>query len=231
MTKKRSCFICFIGIDGSGKTLQAKRLESNLREQGIDCTYRWFRYSTRVLKPLMRLIKCVTRKSKGDSGKREFASSKKRMMKNPLLSWIWRNLSAIEYLVQATIVIRPLFRKSRVVVCDRYMYDMVTDLAINLGRTGDDVVDLLRHPALKLLPVPDKVFFLDVPPDIAYSRKQDPDVISEDYLITRADIYSHISDKLGFVRIDGTKSIEEIAEIVLTECKGQLTNIGNENKN
>ncbi len=100
-------------------------------------------------------------------------------------------------------------------ICDRYIYDMLADMAINLDRSGDSMLALARHPLIRLFPIPDKVFFIDVPPDIAFARKSDPNVMGRQYLADRASIYSYLSDELGFTRVDGTKSIEEIADIIL----------------
>jgi thymidylate kinase len=220
-------FICFVGIDGSGKTLQARKLQESLQQRGVKCNYIWCRYSPRVLMPLIWLAKRLIRKKKGGSDYQGFTSSKKGLFKKPLLGAIWKNVSSLEYLTQVTCTLRPKLRKDSILVCDRYVYDMVADLSINLGRSGEGVVDLLKHPALRRLPTPDKVFFLSVPPDVAFARKDDPNVMGKQYLVDRAEIYDCLSDALGFTRVDGTKSIEEIAEVVLSDT---LELIGSRNR-
>ncbi|MBI2842236.1 MAG: thymidylate kinase [Armatimonadetes bacterium] len=210
-------FICFIGIDGSGKTLQAKRLAENLNSRGIVSHYTWCRYSPRVLKPFIWLAKRKIVRGVGSCDYSEFTASKRGLLSKPGLGWLWRNVSSLEYLVQATMAVRLPLRK-KTVVCDRYVYDMIADLSISLGRSDKEIADLMRHPAIRLLPVPDKVFFLDVPPEVAMSRKDDPNVMGKDYLDLRARIYDYMCREFGFTRIDGAKGIEEIAEQVLEEA-------------
>lgn len=215
-------FLCFVGIDGSGKTLQAQRLMENLNARGVPSVYTWCRYSPRLLMPLIKLAKKRIRGKKGDSEYHRLTSSKKGMLSRPPLGWIWLNVSLLEYLMQVTFTMRLRPMGGKVLVCDRYIYDALADLAINLNRSEDGIVKLARHPLIRLFPKPDCVYFLDVPPEVAFRRKDDPNVMGEQYLVDRAEVYSYLSEKLGFTRIDGTKSIEEIAETVLNDAVGRM---------
>lgn len=209
-------FICFVGIDGSGKTLQAERLVSSLRQRGIQCDYTWCRYSPRLLDPLNKLAKKLIRRRKGGSGYQGFTSSKKGILRKPLIGPLWLGLSLLDYLMQVRACFRGLLGGGKALVCDRFIYDMLADLAVNFDRRGEGIMKLARHPLVRLFPKPDAVFFLDVPPDVAWDRKKDPNVMDKQYLIDRAEAYEALSGGLGFTRVDGTRSIEEIAEEVLT---------------
>ena len=200
--------------------MQAQRLVENLNARGMPSFYTWCRYSPRLLMPLIKLAKKLIRRNKGGSEYAGFTSSKKGILAKPGLGWIWLNFSLLEYLVQVTWTLRS--RRGRVLVCDRYIYDMIADVAISLGRSGAEVLELVRHPFIRLFPKPDEVFFLDVPPAVAYARKKDPNVMGEQYLVDRAEIYSLLSDGLGFARIDGTKSVEEIADTILNSIAEKL---------
>jgi thymidylate kinase len=210
-------FICFVGIDGSGKTLQAQNLVKRLEEDGTPCDYVWCRYSPRLLAPLIRLAKRMLSRNNGASEYKGYVAAKRKVFRRPVLGWFWLNFSMLEYLLQVTWIVRRRLRKGRVLVCDRYIYDMIADLSISLGRTGEDLLGLARHPLLGLFPMPDRVFFLDVPAEVAFRRKDDPNVMGEAYLTERAGIYSALSDGPGLSRIDGTKSIEEIADTTYSE--------------
>ena len=200
--------------------MQAQRLVENLNARGMPSFYTWCRYSPRLLMPLIKLAKKLIRRNKGGSEYAGFTSSKKGILAKPGLGWIWLNFSLLEYLVQVTWTLRS--RRGRVLVCDRYIYDMIADVAISLGRSGAEVLELVCHPFIRLFPKPDEVFFLDVPPAVAYARKNDPNVMGEQYLVDRAEIYSLLSDGLGFARIDGTKSVEEIADTILNSIAEKL---------
>jgi len=211
-------FICFVGIDGSGKTVQAERLAKRLEESGMPCAYTWCRYSPRLLMPVIWIVRKLIRRRKGGSEYTGFTTSKRGILRKPGLGWLWLNVGLLEYLVQVTLTVRTRLRGGRNLVCDRYIYDMFADMAISLDRSEDKLLELARHPLIRLFPIPDKVFFIDVPPDIAFARKSDPNVMGRQYLADRASIYSYLSDELGFTRVDGTKSIEEIADIILGEA-------------
>lgn len=210
-------FICFVGIDGSGKTLQAEMLVKRLRADGVPCEYAWCRYSPKLLLPLVRFGKMLIRRKKGGSEYSGFTSSKQGMLKKPVLGPLWLNASLLEYRAQVNRTIGSILRRGENLICDRYFYDMLADLSISLDKMGDGVLDLARHPLIVGLPLPDRVFFLDVPAEVAFSRKDDPNVMGKQYLVDRADIYSRLSDGMGFTRIDGTMSIEEIADYVYDE--------------
>lgn len=210
-------FICFVGIDGSGKTLQAEKLAGALAERGIPCAYTWCRYSPRLLEPLNKLAKRLIRRRRGGSEYSGFTSSKRGILRKPIIGWAWLNLSLLDYLMQVRSCFRGILESGKVLICDRFVYDMLADLAINFGRSGEGVAELARHPLIRRFPKLDRVFFLDVPPDVAWARKKDPNVADKQYLVDRADAYSTLSDSLGFTRIDGTRSIEEIAEEVLRQ--------------
>lgn len=212
-----SRLICFVGIDGSGKTLQAQKLAASLNEHGIPCAYTWCRYSPRLMMPLIWLAKKLIRREKGGSEYSSFISGKQGMLSKPLLGWIWLNVGLFEYLIQATVKVRRRLWGSRVLISDRYIYDAVADLAISFGRSGVGVTELARHPLFRWFPQPDKVYFLDVPAEVCWARKQDPNVMAKQYLVDREQIYSHLCDSLGFTRVDGDRPIEEIAADVLKQ--------------
>ena len=214
--------ICFVGIDGSGKTVQANRLNERLRAEGINSRYTWCRYSPRIMMPFIWVAKALLRRGRGSNGEqseyRQFIASKRKFLRNPLFRAAWLNLSLLEYLAQVTFKVRPPLILGGTLICDRYLYDDIADLAVGFGRSGEGVIELMRHPLVRVFPVPDRVFFLDVPAGIAIKRKDDPNVMGEEYLRDREEIYGLLSEKLGFTRIDGTLGIDEIAEAVASEA-------------
>jgi len=123
---------------------------------------------------------------------------------------------------------RGLLGGVKVLICDRFIYDMLADLAINFDRRGEGIIKLARHPLVRLFPKPDAVFFLDVPPGVAWDRKKDPNVMDEQYLVDRAEAYATLSKGLGFIRVDGTRTVEEIAADVLTRVLCMIGRAGSE---
>ena len=219
-------FICFVGIDGSGKTLQAERLTNRLNQKGDPSAYVWCRYSPRLLMPLIWLAKKLMSGRKRKLEYEQFTSAKRGISRKPLIGWLWLNLSMFEYLMQVAWTFKTRVSGKRRTICDRYIYDMIADMAINMGLRGAQIMRLVRHPLMRFFPKPDLVFFLDVPPDVAFARKNDPNVMSKQYLVDRAEIYAFLSDQLNFTRIDGTKTIEEISDTIfdiVTECETEVS--------
>ena len=68
----------------------------------------------------------------------------------------------------------------------------------------------------KHLPKPNKIFFINIPEETAFERKND--IPSLDYLKIRSKYYKNLElEKLA--SINGEKSIEEIQEIILKEIE------------
>jgi len=59
MTRERAQFICFIGIDGSGKTTLAKSLAAALRDNGKSAEYVYNRSKAIFVKPLSEVGRLV----------------------------------------------------------------------------------------------------------------------------------------------------------------------------
>jgi dTMP kinase len=52
---KKGLFICFVGIDGSGKTTLAQALVERARVQGIEIEYTWCKFESSLFKLLIWL--------------------------------------------------------------------------------------------------------------------------------------------------------------------------------
>ena len=77
--------------------------------------------------------------------------------------------------------------------CDRYIHDtVITDISANLGY--DSVQSNILIKTLSLVPKPDLIFYIDIPEEIAYSRKDDVPHIN--YLQVRKKLYDDLGDLL-----------------------------------
>ena len=122
--------------------MQAEKLAGALTERGIPCAYTWCRYSPRLLDPLNKLAKRLIRRRKGGSEYSGFTSSKRGILSKPIIGWAWLNLSLLDYLIQVRSCFRGILESGKVLICDRFLYDMLADLAINFGRSGEGVAEL-----------------------------------------------------------------------------------------
>ncbi|MBV9791984.1 MAG: hypothetical protein JOZ51_27610 [Chloroflexi bacterium] len=226
--------ICFNGIDGSGKSLQAHKLIEQLTAAGYPAVYVWSGGNAPLTKPLARMIKStLRRRSTGapkeeapqpakepDSEYRSYLSFTQGVFKRPWVRTLWLQLSMLEHMGEIWTKIVPHLLAGKIVVCDRYIYDRLVNIAV-LCNTGPE---LLRRQLwlarLYWVPKPNKWFFIDVPADVAFSRKDDvPDVL---YLERRVPLYRTIADAFKLERLDGTADPNEIAAQVWQSVQAAL---------
>lgn len=209
---RRGCLIVFTGIDGSGKTTQADLLVKCLQKDGIDVSYVWSRWEPLLLRPVINRWKNKRTKNidKPNHDFNEFKNRKKKLLHNPIFRKLWLISFFIDYGIQIFIKIRIRLLKKELIISDRIFYDSVIDQAINLGDRKAWMLDSLDSFWMKMIfPEPSMVIYVDCPADIAFLRKDDaPNV---EYLMERRDLYLKLADKYGWIKVDGTLPVDEIA--------------------
>jgi len=212
MKGKRGALICFIGIDGSGKTTQAKVLCESLARTGIKTRYVWTRFEPKLIKPLVAMAKGLF--FRGKDVFRDYAdyvNTKRNLSKNTILLTTYQYLLLLDYSLQIFQKVKVPLMRGEVIVCDRYIHDTVADLAVDYGYSDEETQKTLRS-YLRLFPNPDLVFLLDLPEELAYQRKSD--VPSIDYLTQRRKIYLNMGKEYNAVALDATKGLIELEDIV-----------------
>lgn len=215
--KAKKFFICFTGIDGSGKTTLAKSLVDVMKERGIEAKYVYNRYTPIILRPLILIGGWLFLRGKdGFENYEDYSGTKKSVSKkHPFGASLYQRILLFDYFFQIMFKIKLPLLLGKNIVCDRYIYDtIVTDLSVDFNYTEEDVKkSLSKIPSL--FPTPDIIFLVDLPEEIAYQRKDD--VPSVDYLKDRRGIYHHIGEKYGMVILDGAKKLEELQDDVKNE--------------
>ncbi len=186
---KKGVFIIFEGLDGAGKTTQAKLLVDNLQKRGRKAVYlkeptdgRWGR----------KIRDIASRGRDGVTPRQElefFLRDREEDVKNNIL---------------------PALVAGKTVIMDRYIHS-------NMAYQGalDFDVEMIRKENLRF-PQPDVVFFLDVAPDVGLgritnSRKGGANVGYEklDYLEKVYEIFRQ-KEFSKMIRINGERKEEEI---------------------
>lgn len=221
--------ICFTGIDGSGKTVQARALVERLNAEGHPAVYAWTGGRAYLTRPLIWLAKRLlrapklaasrpaaqeTEQSAADAAAhyRSYLASTRRLFKNRLVARVWRHISLIEHTGEILVVALPHLLRGRIVVCDRYIYDSIIGMAVLAGVPAEALPDQLRVAARYPTPRPAQWFLIDVPAAIAFDRRDD--VVDVAFLEQRIPLYRAAAATLGMRVIDGTPSPEQIAEDV-----------------
>ena len=222
----RGYLIVFTGIDGSGKTTQAKLLVKNLKNEGLNVSYVYSRWKQLSLRHLIRIWKSNITKSLSESGAKKdnniIKRKKQKLLNNPIFRWLWLISFFIDYGLQIFIKIRIKLFRNRLIVSDRIFYDSIIDQAVNLGERKNLLLDCLDSFWMKVFfPKPDIVIYIDCPEDIAFSRKNDtPDI---EYLTERRRLYIKLADKYGWIKIDGTLPLDEVAVKIKNTFYNQLS--------
>lgn len=212
--------ICFTGIDGSGKTTIAKEIDQKLRKNNVNSVYVYGRVIPIVSRLFMWLGRVLILKKRKNSIFEDYANysdEKNKIFSNVFLAKLFELIMLGDHLVQINLKIRMLLLSGKCVICDRYIHDtVITDISANLGYDSAQS-NLLIKRTLSIVPKPDLIFYIDIPEEIAYSRKDDVPHIH--YLEERKKLYDDLERSFEIIKIDGTKTIEEITNTAYMEIK------------
>lgn len=215
--------ICFQGVDGSGKSLQAQRLVERLQATGYPATYVWGGGQSSLAMPLIRIGKWLLKGPRKHQLSRnadatvraqydDYLATTQRYLKRPMLRAIWRHIFLADHTLEIWRTIVPALMWKRIVVCDRYIYDSVIRVAVMTGMTAEDLPRLLNLPPAYAVPMPRQWFLLDVPAEVAYQRKDD--ILDVAFLERRIPFYQAAAKALTMDVIDATRTPDEISELI-----------------
>lgn len=209
---------CILGIDGSGKTTQAKRLVENLKNnRDIKIIYQWGKFESTIFKVLIALKNKIM-KIDGNSivQYHETALLRKKIFSNKCLENIYVNTVIILYFVQIVKKFVIPLKLGYNVVADRYYYDTIVDLAFEFNYNKEVLLKLMKKISL-FCPTPYKVIYLSVPSKIAYNRKDD--IPELDFLVRKKEYYDYIVKILDIQVLDGTLNSSIIYKTILRKWK------------
>lgn len=215
--REKSLLVCFAGIDGAGKTTNAKRLVDWMNKRGIDAEYVWNRFDPQLVKPAVMIGRALYFQGKNMfRDYKEFSYTKKSVVQRRIIATLYQYFLIFEYILHTFIKLWPKLMLGKCIVCDRYVYDIIVLLAVDLGYSKDRTIVLLRN-VMRFLPKPDIVFLIDLPEYLAYSRKRD--IPSLDFLRERRKVYLSIGEICGMTILDGSKDLVELESQIQDRVK------------
>ncbi len=200
-------FVCFEGIEGSGKSTQLEMLRSAMEDAGRRCLTLFYPDSASEYGAI------IDRYLKGDA---------------------WPSVPELFLLFMADFAkdsyrIEEVLDEGGVVACSRYYYSTIAYQCAS-GFDYQRAKDLVKAVAL---PKPSVVFYMDVPVEIGYNRKlyskgkagldvheKNVEYIGKVRLIYEKMINEGIDTTC--LRLDGTERAEELHKTVLKHVKGLL---------
>ena len=185
------------GIDGCGKTTQAKMLVDRLKKNGYETTY------VQPIYFLLDLIR-VREKNRNSVSPRKARVSEISNKKLSIMRRAFMGLLGYPYAL-ATYIFMKFTSRNKILVCDRYFYQFFFDL---FGELSEKVI--------RIFPKSDITFFLDGYLDLFYSRMDDSFDTSVDrnYYARVLILYKRISRRYGFIRIDANLDKEAINDLM-----------------
>jgi dTMP kinase len=197
-------FVTFEGVDGSGKSTQARLLEEHLRGLGREVV--------------------ATR----EPGGTELGERIRELVLDgpPITPWAEAALFAASRAEHAELVIRPALERGADVVCDRFVDSSLAYQGIARGLGLDRVLELNLTVLGGLLP--DRTFVLAVDAAAAAARREGaPDRIEQEGQRFQAEVaraYERLADRFRerIVLLDGALPPEELAAAVRTSVEDFL---------
>lgn len=193
--QKRGVLIAIEGIDGAGKSTQARLLVEWLKSRGIEAEY-------------------SREPTDGPIGRLIVEMMELRTLSPPIDALLF----AADRLHHYASYLLPTLERGCVVVCDRYLH---SSLAYQGATVGD--VEWVRC-LNKHVPPPDLGIYIDVEPEIGISRKRGRSSIFEDVnLLRRArEIYLDFVRSGELTLIDGRHNVEEVSRLVVETVSSML---------
>lgn len=178
---QRNSAICLIGIDGSGKTTHALRIVSDLQQSGAKSRYVWFGTPYFLSYPFMVICRVLGLTETHHLQNGMTVSEHRYYLNKPVaLIFPWIQFLDLSVFVFSRVYLAVFLGFT--VVCDRFVYDILSEL---MADVNDDTLDrrIIGRLILGLKPRHASVFLLDVDEVTALRRR--PDVPNLRYLTKR----------------------------------------------
>jgi dTMP kinase len=194
-------FIVIEGLDGAGATTQMRLVTEAFDKSGVNCHATFEPTSS----PLGSLVRSVLRKE---------------IVTTPLALALLFSADREDHLYNPVNGIVDKMEAGTIVISDRYLFSSLAYQAVECG--FEKVSELNNYPYPKFL------FYLDTPVEDCLRRIELRDngkelFEREEFLKKVRDnyeiIFSDLPKDVVFVRIDGTKSREEINSIIVSKLK------------
>jgi len=212
---KKGFLVCFMGLDGSGKTSLSQLFVKNVAiKNNIVFEYVWCKFGH--YNPFIKKILNFFIKERYELSD-DFPEKKK--ISGYFFKKIYFNFLIISHILYILfkVTLPTYFGKN--IVCDRYLGDTVTDLVTEFGYSYEESLNLLNtFPFIKK---PDVLIYIHLPENIAYERKKENSI---EYLIRKKIVYDQYSANNKTIILNGKKNIEELSNKVLETFRKRCLN-------
>lgn len=201
----KSRLIYFVGIDGSGKTTLAKKLCDELGSKGFRVSLVWLRMNYLFTKPLLLLCRILglTKRPVVDGRK----ISVHEFYRSPMIASLVRGLHAFDTFLHYVVKIYlPLKFTNKVIVCDRFIYDVFIDFSVE-GRKANIFDSLLFRVCNRLMLRDAATLLICTPREHILERRPDVLQYDPDYAC-REKLFQDLSQRKDVLLIHNTQSLD-----------------------
>jgi len=198
--------ICFIGLDGAGKSTLSNSLQSYFLSKGMKTKIIWVKLGVPIInipKIVYKLVLIFSKsRSRNDKSSDKSDISPFKIPKNPIIRKLYLIYILLDHWFQILTKVRMPLIFGYYVICDRYIADSIVDLVVNFGIKYEDAKSTIKK--FIGIPKPDYAFYIKVPPEVAFMRKNEGYLL--EYLTSKENIYSKIADdnEFNIITLDGT---------------------------
>jgi thymidylate kinase len=229
---KKNILICFIGIDGSGKSTFSRYLFEELMKRNYNVSYTWWlEGEDSLLRRLLRRIGKSKYSNLESDANNSNTMSRGGSMITKISQILYPRVVLLDYLRFGVVKvwIPKIMGREKIIIFDRFVYDVVLAISKEFDFTDFRRASLFKIYS-RLLPNPGLIFIIDVPPEVSYLRKKDEIDSMENAKAMWAryqELYPLLTGLTSgkIMRIDNTREIEivkvEILHAVLEYLKGK----------
>lgn len=213
---RRGLLVALSGIDGAGKSSQARWLAESLTALGVDVEVVWNDLlGNRALNllgaPPKALLRLAGRRSER-MARYDDAPPSSDAPTASAVRGIWSTIVTLANAVEQRIMATRSVGRERVIVFDRSPLDLAVRMQV-LYRANVE----MQHRLVQLAaPRPDLAFLLDIPAEVSLARKSDIWLPSQ--LMEQTMLYRALAPRFGVRRLDGQRPPDEIAAEIAREA-------------
>ncbi len=218
-------FVCFMGLDGSGKSTGIEYARKTLADRGVNARVVRAAYVVKVMSVFTKIGKKLLMKGNSDPFAGDYRDYLEKMRKRAsnggVYYKIFSALTTLEFKCQIffNITLNRLF--GRTLLVDRYIYDNAVTYAANMG-LGEEYMRATIEKKWKRAPKPALIIYIRTPVEVCMSRKNDiPDPL---YLEVRQPLYDKIAEMYGATVISGADGLERMQNEIMAAVDRTLTN-------